>query len=104
MLKKLLAAAIVAAIVPVSAHAYEGKITFKGGCQISNSGQCILGVTGLEGSTRIYSAKSADGSFGPVTKTFTAPGKKRIVNSVNNVCFYAKKTNGARTRAICLTK
>ena len=39
------------------------------------------------------------------TRQFTAPGTKRIVNSKNNVCFYAKAYNSnSRTRMICLAK
>lgn len=107
MIKKALFALTLAAfVVPASAFAYTGTITFKGGCRVSNTGSCTLSVSGTEGAVKIYAATSANGRFGAVSNPFTAPGTKRIANSKNNVCFYARPVSSSnssvRTRIICL--
>ena len=102
-IKALVLAALFAVVAPVSAFAYTGTLTFKAGCRASDSGSCTLGVTGTTDSVKIFAASSSNGNYGAVSRAFTAPGTKRIANSSNNVCFYAKSTSSsARTRKICL--
>ena len=102
-LQALVLAALVAVVAPSAAFATTGTLKFKGGCAVSDSGSCTLGITGTTGSVKIYAASSATGNFGAVSRAFTAPGTKRIANSSNNVCFYARATDSRnRTRIICL--
>ena len=101
--KMLLAAALIAMVAPASSMAYTGTLKFKGGCAAKDTGMCTLGVTGTQGSVKVYAAPAMNGHYGAVTKAFTAPGTKRIANSSNNVCFYAKRlADNKRTREICL--
>ena len=104
MIKKaLLAATLIALVGPASAFAYSGTLVFKGGCRATDSGSCTVSVSGTTGSVKLYAASSLNGTYGAVSNPFTAPGTKRIANSKNNVCFYARAVNSAnRTRAICL--
>lgn len=107
MLRKIIAAAaLFACVAPVAAFAYDGSIAFKGGCKVSNSGSCQLAVTGQGAKTKIYTSATPDGKFGVVSNAFdaTTATVKRIANSTNNVCFYAKATDTKRTRTICLAK
>lgn len=105
MIKKTLVVGVVLSLAATSAFAYEGQIKFKGGCKVANTGSCTIEVAGLEGAAKIYAASEPEGKYGAVTKEFTAPGAKRITNSVNNVCFYARAVASAsRTRKICLAK
>ena len=101
--KSLLVAAFIALVGPSSAFAYTGTIVFKAGCRVTDSGSCTLGVSGTSGSVKIYAAPTINGHYGAVSHPFTAPGTKRIANSTNNVCFYARAVDSAdRTRKICL--
>lgn len=106
MLRKgLISAIFLGLLAPAAAFAYSGTLTFKGGCAVSNSGNCILKVSGVTGEVKIYASSSENGTYGAVSTRFTAPGSKRIANSTNNKCFYAKVVaTGARTRKICLSK
>ena len=108
MLRKFFAvAAIIAFVAPVAAFAdYNGTISFKGGCTVSNSGSCILAVTGQGPQTKIYASSTPDGKFGAASHAFdaTSATTKRIANSSNNACFYAKSPELKRTRIICLAK
>ena len=85
---------------------YDGSISFKGGCRVANKGSCILAVTGQGAQTKVYASTQPDGKFGAVTHAFDASSDttKRIANSTNNVCFYAKAPDLKRTRTICLAK
>lgn len=108
MVRKVIALAVlVACIAPVAAFAdYDGTIVFKGGCAVKNSGSCTIEVTGQGAQTKIYASSTPDGKFGAVTNAFDAStsATKRIANSSNNVCFYARSTDHSRTRKICLAK
>lgn len=103
--RSLIVACLIAMASPLSAFAYTGKITFKGNCAVSNTGSCTIGVTGIDGSAKIYASTEMNGHYGAVTNAFTAPANKRIANSENNVCFYARAVDSSsRTRIICLAK
>jgi hypothetical protein len=103
--KTLLAAALIAMTAPAMAFAYDGVLTFKAGCAVKNSGSCVIGVSDTTGSVKIYAASGPQANFGPVSNAFEAPGTKRIANSTNNVCFYAKAPGATtRTRMKCLAK
>ncbi len=105
MIKKSLVLAALLTFIAPSAFAYDGAIKFKGGCKVENTGSCSIAVSGLSGSVKLYASSAPNGTYGAVTHTFTAPGVKRIANSVNNVCFYARKVGAtSRTREICLAK
>ena len=99
----ILLAAAIAFALPASSFAYTGTLKFKSGCKAANTGSCTLGVSGITGSVKIYASSTQNGSYGAVSNAFTAPASKRIANSANNVCFYAKNTSTSeRTRKICL--
>lgn len=99
----MLSMALAVALSPVAVFADTGTIKFKGGCAVSNSGSCTIAVTGNPAPVKLYAAPSIDGKYGTVSKLFD--GSKRIANSKNNVCFYARGQNAAnRTPIICLAK
>ncbi len=96
--------AVAVCVAPVAAFAAnDGSISFKGGCAAKNSGSCTLAVDGQGVKTKIYASSAPDGKFGAVTHTFDASSAttKRINNSSNNSCFYAKSPDHNRTRMIC---
>lgn len=99
----LLAIALAFVVAPIAAFADTGTIKFKGGCAVSNSGSCTIAVSGNPSPVKLYAASAPDGKYGAVSNLFT--GTKRIANSKNNVCFYARAQNAAHhTPVICLAK
>lgn len=102
-IQALIIAAALALVAPASSFAYTGTLKIKGGCAVANTGSCKLSVTGTSGSVKIYAAPALDGHYGAVSNSFSAPGEKRIANSSNNKCFYARSTSSsARTRQVCI--